>query len=146
LALKLAAQRWVDRRVFEKNIFKEQIAAISTGVMQGNVFLDLAYQEDSQADADFNFVMTRSGLLVEVQGTCEKSPLAWSSFDELKTLATKGIQDIFTTLDVQSKAAFYGEVQGATSVQSQTMSRPQVPNQLGKPQPFSLGNRLKTSV
>ena len=103
LALKLAAQRWVEQRVFEKNIFKEQIAAISAGVIQDAICLDLAYQEDSQADADFNFVMTRSGLLVEVQGTCEKSPLAWASFDQLKDLAIQGIQDIFVTLDAQQK-------------------------------------------
>jgi ribonuclease PH len=143
LALKLAAQRWVEHRVFEKNIFKEQIAAISTGVIQGAVCLDLAYQEDSQADADFNFVMTRSGLLVEVQGTCEKSPLAWASFDQLKALATQGIQDIFTTIDAQQQTGFCDSVQGATSVQSPVTSRDQGVTTSGKPPLFSLGNRLK---
>ena len=56
--------------------------------------LDLDYLEDSNADADANFVMTGSGGIVEVQGTAETTPFTQEKFDELMVLAKKGIGEL----------------------------------------------------
>ena len=56
--------------------------------------LDLDYAEDSDADADANFVMTGAGGIVEVQGTAEKKPFDQEQFDELMRLARKGIGEL----------------------------------------------------
>ena len=60
----------------------------------GAPVLDLDYAEDSNADADANFVMTGNGGIVEVQGTAEKKPFSQESFDELMRLARKGIGEL----------------------------------------------------
>ena len=56
--------------------------------------LDLDYPEDSDADADANFVMTGSGGIVEVQGTAETKPFSQENFDALMVLAKKGIGEL----------------------------------------------------
>ncbi|MFH0898697.1 MAG: ribonuclease PH [bacterium] len=96
LALNVAAQRWVDAGLLEHNVVKDSVAAISAGIIQDSAYLDLSYQEDSRVDADFNFVMTKSGALIEIQGTAEKNPIVWAQFDFLKTLASKGISELFS--------------------------------------------------
>lgn len=128
LALKLAGQRWVSRRIFEKNIVKDQIAAISTGVIQGAACTDLSYEEDSRADADFNFVLTQAGDLIEIQGTSEKKPIPWALFDELKVLAVNSVKEIFQ--------------QAVASSQSNESAQQESPRAQQKPSAFSLGNRL----
>jgi len=95
LALKLACQRWYESKITEKNIFKELIGAISAGIIDDHAYLDLSYEEDSQVDADFNFVISQSGKLIEVQGTAEKAAISWDDFERLKNLAIKGTADIF---------------------------------------------------
>ncbi len=96
LALSVAARRWIDTAILEHNVVKDCVAAISAGMINEVSLLDLSFQEDNQIDADFNFVMTKSGKLIEVQGTAEKKPLAWQHFDLLKELACKGITDLFS--------------------------------------------------
>jgi ribonuclease PH len=95
LALELAVQRWVDARILEENIFKENVAAISVGVIGENAAVDLDYDEDKDADADFNFIMTQSGCLVEIQGTCEKTPISSDKFEKLRIFAADAIKQIF---------------------------------------------------
>jgi ribonuclease PH len=56
--------------------------------------LDLDYAEDSNAEADANFVMTGTGGIVEVQGTAEKKPFSQENFDHLMRLARKGIGEL----------------------------------------------------
>ena len=56
--------------------------------------LDLDYAEDSEADADANFVMTGSGGIVEVQGTAETEPFSQEQFDQLMALARQGIAEL----------------------------------------------------
>jgi ribonuclease PH len=63
-------------------------------VYQGSAVLDLDYPEDSSADADANFVMTGAGGIVEVQGTAETVPFSQESFDQLMSLARKGIAEL----------------------------------------------------
>jgi len=76
------------------NVIQDQVAAVSCGLYGGNAVLDLDYPEDSEADADANFVMTGKGGIVEVQGTAETDPFSPEQFDELMALARKGIAEL----------------------------------------------------
>lgn len=71
------------------------VAAISVGLVDGEAFLDLDYEEDSQADADANFVMTGDGRWVEIQSTAEGAPFTTEDFAKMTKLAEKGIQELF---------------------------------------------------
>ncbi len=79
------------RDMVKEGVLRDQVAAVSCGLRQGEAVLDLDYAEDSSADADANFVMTGSGGIVEVQGTAETTPFSQESFDQLMALAKKGI-------------------------------------------------------
>ena len=70
------------------------VSAISVGIVDNQILLDLEYEEDSQADVDMNFVMTGSGLFVEVQGTAEQVPFNKEQLDKMTDLAANGIQKI----------------------------------------------------
>lgn len=67
------------------------VSAISVGIVQNQVLLDLEYEEDSQAEVDMNFVMTGRGLFIEVQGTAEHVPFNKKQLDEMTALACTGI-------------------------------------------------------
>ncbi|MFA5628845.1 MAG: ribonuclease PH [Dehalococcoidales bacterium] len=71
------------------------VGAVSVGIVNNNVLLDLCYDEDSKAQADFNIVMTGNGEFVEVQGTAEGKPYSKSTFDEVLSLAGDGITELF---------------------------------------------------
>ncbi len=73
---------------------KQQIAAISVGLVRGEPMLDLCYDEDSQADVDMNVVMTAEDQLVEVQGTAERGTMSRTQFDGLLDLAAQGIRQL----------------------------------------------------
>ncbi len=70
------------------------ISAISVGIVNGEVLLDLDYVEDSGADVDMNFVMTGSGGIVEVQGTAEAEPFSRDMLDRMIDVATVGISEL----------------------------------------------------
>jgi ribonuclease PH len=74
--------------------FRDSVAAVSVGVVDGVPLLDLDYTEDSSADTDMNVVMTGDGRLVEVQATAERDPFARETLDELLGLAAAGIGEI----------------------------------------------------
>jgi ribonuclease PH len=76
--------------------FRDSVAAVSVGVVEGALLLDLDYSEDSSADTDMNVVMTGDGRLVEVQATAERDPFARETLDELLGLAAAGIGEIAT--------------------------------------------------
>jgi ribonuclease PH len=78
-----------------------QVAAVSAGFVAGELMLDLAYAEDSIADADVNVVATAKGELVEVQGTAEKKPFSRADFDRVLALAMNGIDQL---MDAQRRA------------------------------------------
>jgi ribonuclease PH len=73
----------------------EAVAAVSVGLVDGVACLDLDYGEDSQAQVDMNVVGTRSGGLVEVQGTAEGDPFPRKDLDTLLDLATAGLETLF---------------------------------------------------
>src|SRR4051794_29961773 len=91
----VAAMRALDRFGLSRT-FRDSVAAVSVGVVEGTPLLDLDYAEDSSADTDMNVVMTGDGRLVEVQATAERDPFARKTLDELLELAAAGIGEIAT--------------------------------------------------
>jgi ribonuclease PH len=87
--------KWMQIRDMVKNdVLRDHVAAVSCGLYQGAPVLDLDYAEDSNAEADSNFVMTGAGGIVEVQGTAETVAFSQESFDQLMILARKGIGEL----------------------------------------------------
>ena len=87
--------QWMKLRDMVKDdVLRDQVAAVSCGLYKGTAVLDLDYVEDSSAEADSNFVMTGSGGIVEVQGTAETVAFSQESFDQLMSLAKKGIGEL----------------------------------------------------
>ena len=80
--------------VIKKIPLTSAVAAVSCGIYNGAALLDLDYDEDSNAEADANFVMTGDGGIVEIQGTAEKGPFSRNAFSQLLSLAEKGIKDL----------------------------------------------------
>jgi len=74
----------------------DYVSAISVGILDNQVLLDLEYEEDARAAVDMNFVMTGSGLFIEVQGTAEHNPFGRKQLDEMMELASQGIRKIIS--------------------------------------------------
>lgn len=86
-------------KIKEKGLIKtipliEPVAAISVGIIDGELMLDLSYVEDSKAEVDCNIVMNKSGDLIELQMTAEGKPFKQETVDKLVKLAQKGINQI----------------------------------------------------
>ncbi|MCA9053573.1 MAG: ribonuclease PH [Planctomycetaceae bacterium] len=79
-----------------RRVFRDSVAAISTGVLHGKLILDLDYREDSTADVDMNVVMTGAGEFVEVQGTAERGTYTQGELIGQLALASAGIQELTT--------------------------------------------------
>ncbi len=94
LALYLALDGLVKIGVLETVPLIDQVAAISCGLYNGEAVLDLDYAEDSNAQADANFVLTGNGGIVEIQGTAEDKPFSQQDFDALMSLSRKGIEQL----------------------------------------------------
>jgi ribonuclease PH len=94
VALHLAFRKMVEARQIPVLPLRDSVAAISCGIHKGVAVLDLDYPEDSEADADANFVLTATGKLVEIQATAEQAPFAEEQFAELLRLARKGIGEL----------------------------------------------------
>lgn len=101
VALHSAFRHMCDIGVIEQPPLLDQVAAVSCGLYQGIAVLDLDYDEDSEADADANFVMTAAGKIVEIQGTAESEPFTHAQFEDMLTLAERGIAEL---LRLQSDA------------------------------------------
>ena len=101
VALHLAFQRLVRLEMLKAIPLTDHVAAISCGLYEGVAVLDLDYPEDSNAQADANFVMTGTGGIVEIQGTAEERPFTRAQFLELTDLAEAGIRQL---VDAQKKA------------------------------------------
>lgn len=94
VALQLALRHLVKEGVIARDPVLDHVAAISCGVVGGNAVLDLDYEEDSNAEADANFVLTGGGEIVEVQATGEKRGISRAEFQALMDLAQSGIADL----------------------------------------------------
>ncbi len=95
VALSLAIRRLMKEGKLGENPIKYKVAAISAGIVNGEPLLDLAYEEDSQADVDINIAMNEEGKYIEIQGTSEKEPLSRENLNILLDLAEKGIKELF---------------------------------------------------
>ena len=89
----VAASRALDRFGLSK-VLTGSVAAVSVGIVGGELLLDLDYSEDSTADVDLNVVMAGDNRLVEVQATAERVPFDRSQFDGLLDLAAAGIEEL----------------------------------------------------
>ena len=94
VALHLAFQHMKSIGAIDAIPLADNVAAISCGLWEGAVVLDLDYAEDSTAQADANFVFTGAGGIVEVQATAEGDPFSQDRFDALMTLARKGVGEL----------------------------------------------------
>jgi ribonuclease PH len=94
VALSLAFKKLVENRVLAASPLIGPVSAISCGLVAGEAVLDLDYAEDSTAEADANFILTRDGI-VEIQGTAEQHPFSEAQFLELLRLAKIGTAQLF---------------------------------------------------
>jgi len=94
IALSQCIKNMLDRKIIIKNPIIEHVGAISIGIVDGSIMLDLAYDEDSKASADMNVVMTETGRIVEIQGTAERQPFSYQEFNKMFELAQYEIKQI----------------------------------------------------
>jgi ribonuclease PH len=94
VALVEAARGWLQRGLISVDPIKDSVAAISIGIVDGKMLLDLCYEEDSKADVDMNFVMTGSGKFIEVQGTAESAPFTKRQMERMAEIAQDGIRQL----------------------------------------------------
>jgi len=94
VALHDAIQWMRARNIVKDGALRDHVAAVSCGLYGGEAVLDLDYAEDSEAQADANFVMTGTGGIVEVQGTAETEAFTQDEFDALMALARRGIAEL----------------------------------------------------
>jgi len=92
VALVDAFRKMIKNDLIEKIPVKDSVAAISVGKVEGEVLLDLNYEEDSKAEVDMNVVMTGAGKFVEIQGTAEGGVFTKKEMDELVKIAQRGIR------------------------------------------------------
>jgi ribonuclease PH len=83
--------------VLQVDVIKDAVAAVSIGILDGKILLDLCYEEDSKAEVDMNFVMTGSGNFIEVQGTAESAPFTRRQMENMTEIAQQGIKELLKT-------------------------------------------------
>jgi ribonuclease PH len=125
-ALKKAQQRWLKSKIIMQPILQEEIAALSVGILNNEVILDPDYEEDCHMMADYNFVLTKSGKVIEILGGAEKEAVSWQLFEQASVCAREGVSKLFAFFDEQNKQN-KGRVSAKDGVQ--------------KPPFFSLKNR-----
>ena len=94
VALVEAVNGLVSKGLLTASPIREGVAAVSAGIVKGEVLLDLDYSEDSAAEVDMNFVVTSSGRFVEVQGTAEEEPFTVVQMDSMRDSALDGIKKL----------------------------------------------------
>src|SRR5215213_4014922 len=94
VALVLALQRMRELALIKTIPIVDYVAATSVGIVDGTALLDLAYEEDSKAEVDMNFVKTGDGRFIELQGTAEGLPFDRRALDALMGLADEGIKEL----------------------------------------------------
>ena len=101
VSVKLAIKELLSENKISSNPINDQLAAVSCGIVNNTILLDLDYAEDSMALADVNFVLSKSLKISEVQASGEKSTFSKKQFDEMYELAAMGVKELFT---IQSTA------------------------------------------
>ena len=101
VALVRACNRLLEKGILRQTPLRDSVAAVSVGIVDGEILLDLAYNEDARAEVDLNLVMTGRARLVEVQGTGEGGTFGRDDLDRMLDLGSEGIQEL---MRVQRKA------------------------------------------
>jgi ribonuclease PH len=94
VALGLALEKLVQAGTLNSVPLKDFVAAVSVGIVDGEVLLDLCYEEDSRADVDMNFVMTAAGKMVELQATAEHQVFDEAQLAKMMAFARQGVQEL----------------------------------------------------
>ncbi len=94
VALGLAMEKLVEAGTLPAAPLRDFVAAVSVGIVDGEVLLDLAYEEDSRADVDMNFVMTAGGKMVELQATAEHRVFDDQQLAKMMSFARKGVHEL----------------------------------------------------
>lgn len=97
VALRLALRRMAAEGLLERNPLREALAAVSVGKVDGEILLDLDYEEDCRAQVDMNLVVTESGRFIEIQGTAETEPFTAEEMASLTAMARSGIAALIET-------------------------------------------------
>jgi ribonuclease PH len=126
VALALALAKLREDGSLDQPVLLDYVAAVSVGIVGGEPYLDLAYEEDVAAEVDMNVVMTGQGLFVEVQGTAEERPFSQTHLEALLDLAKTGIQNLI----VQQRLVLEGQLENLTDL-FQSDSDQQVANPSG---------------
>lgn len=155
LALQVACKKWHAEGYVSEFTVPEMIAGISVGIKDDLILVDVDQDEDNSVDADFNFVMTQSGGIIEIQGTCEKKPIPAEIFEKFHAAGRQGVQDVFAALNEAlksvnvSKDAMFKPAQPSVNdlpttfgVMPKNAKTPQKTTEQKKPPLFSLANRL----
>jgi ribonuclease PH len=94
VAVAIALSRLIDKGLVKPGVLRAPVAAVSVGIVGGNVLLDLPYVEDSKAQVDLNVVANGAGDIIEVQGTAEGAPMPRADLDRLVDLGLRGIAQL----------------------------------------------------
>ena len=94
VALGLALEKLVEAGTLAAVPLRDFVAAVSLGIVDGEILLDLSYEEDSRADVDMNFVMTAGHKLVEVQATAEHQVFDEAQLEKMLALARQGVEQL----------------------------------------------------
>jgi ribonuclease PH len=116
VALGLALEKLVQAGTLSSVPLKDFVAAVSVGIVDGEVLLDLCYEEDSRADVDMNVVMTAAGKMVELQATAEHQVFDDAQLAKMMAFARQGVQEL-----IAKQQAVLSEL----TVQSQTPTKRQ---------------------
>ena len=95
VALALACRKLLKQGIIKTSPILSEVAAVSVGIIEGTPILDLAYEEDSNADVDMNIVCTGAGKFIEIQGTAEREPFTRDQMDTMLKLAEIGVNKLF---------------------------------------------------
>jgi ribonuclease PH len=108
VALGLALEKLVEAGTLPSVPLKDFVAAVSVGIVDGEVLLDLCYEEDSRADVDMNFVMTAGGKMVELQATAEHQVFDDAQLAKMMAFARQGVQSLIAQQQVVLRGAAQG--------------------------------------
>lgn len=100
LACAIASKKLVNEGRLVENPLKRWVGAISAGVVDGEVVIDLDYEKDSKADSDFNFVFCENGNIIEVQGTAEQKPVSDKIFSELLERSRESVMELIHKMKI----------------------------------------------
>ena len=100
VALAIAAKKMISQGIIEESPISKRVAALAVGVVDGEVIVDLNFEEDARADSDINLVMNDNGEIIEIQGTAEGSPYTLQDLNKMFKVALEGFGKLF---DLQKK-------------------------------------------